>query len=203
MKMKTILSSILFGVLLTGCASTSFKSTWKNPDAGPVELQGKKVVVMAVNVQRSVQLGVEAAVSDELKKMGANAVSSTQILPPDSTKESAKARLEQEGFDAAFVIHATDKEQEVYSSPGVYAPYGAYGSFYGGGIYGGGWGMYSAPTIQTNTNYYVETLIYSVKLDQLAWSGLSVTTNPSNIEAFSKELTKAAIAQMKKTGLLK
>lgn len=187
--------------LLSGCATTSFKSTWKNPQAtSPVEITGKKVVVVATNMPRSVRLGVEEAVSAELNKLGAQAVSSFQLLDEETTKEAAKQKLETEGYDAAWVIRVTDKEQEVYSTPGMYAPYGAYGSYWG---WGGGWGMAYAPEVRTNTNIFVETLVYSVKHDQLAWSGLSVTTNPSNIEAFSQELTNIAVAEMKKSGLLK
>ncbi len=200
MRIKPVLSSTLFLMLLAGCASTSFKSTWKNPNAGPVELTGKKVVVVATNVPTSVRNSVEGAVTDELKKMGADAIPSSQLLAPNSTTDQAKAKLAAEGYDAAWVIRMTNREQEVSSTPGMYAPYGAYGSYWG---WGGGWGAYGGSEVRTDIKVYLETLVYSVKHDQLAWSGMSVTTNPSDIAASSGELTRVAVQEMKKTGLLK
>lgn len=201
MRARTIVSLVVFVMLLGGCTSTSFKSTWKNPKAQPVSLAGTKVVVVATNMPQATRLGVEAGVSDELKLQGADAISSQQVLAPNSTVADAKAKLESLGYDAAMVIRVTDKEKEVYSTPGVYAPYGGYG-FYGGyGMWGGG--MYSAPQVYTNTNVFIETLVYSVKLDELVWSGLSVTVNPDNIEKYSRELTRVALEEMKKSGLLK
>lgn len=196
----TKLSTIALALLLGGCASTSFKTTWRNPDAGPVEITGKKVVVVATNMPKSVRYGVEEAVSKELAKAGAEAIPSFQILAPESTKDEAKEKLAREGFDAAWVIRITDKEQEVYSTPGVYAPSGMYGSYWG---WGGGWGMAYAPEVRTDTNVFVETLVYSVKHDQLAWSGLSVTTNPQDIQYSAAELARVAMGEMKKSGLLK
>ena len=81
----------------------------------------------------------------------------------------------------------------------MYAPMGGYGSFYGAGW---GYGGYYGSEIRTNTNIFVETLVYSVSKDKLVWSGLSVTTNPSNIDGFAREVTRSAINEMKKQGLI-
>src|SRR3954465_7450318 len=98
MRVKTIISSVLF-LVLAGCASTAFKSTWKNPQAGPVALAGKKVLVIATGVPTAVRTSVEAAVADELNKNGAQAMPSRQFLPENVTKEDAKAKLAAEGYD--------------------------------------------------------------------------------------------------------
>ena len=123
---------------------------------------------------------------------------SRQFLGPDATKEEAKAKLAAEGYDAAWVVRMTNREQEVYSTPGMYAPAGPYMSYWG---WGGGYG-YGGSEVRTDTKVYIETLVYSVAHDQLAWSGLSVTTNPGDLNAAAGELTRVALAEMKKTGLL-
>jgi hypothetical protein len=197
MRIRTLVSSVVF-LMLAGCASTAFKSTWKNPQAGPVALAGKKVLVVASNVPTAVRTTIEAAVADELTKAGAQAMPSRQFLGPDATKEEAKAKLAAEGYDAAWVVRMTNREQEVYSTPGMYAPSGPYMSYWG---WGGGY-AYGAPEVRTDTKVYIETLVYSVSHDQLAWSGLSVTTNPGDLNAAAGELTRVALAEMKKTGLL-
>jgi len=139
-------------------------------------------------------------VAQALKNLGGEAVASFKILPPESTVEEAKARLAKVGYDAAWVVRLTDKAQDIYTTSTMYAPYGAYGSYWG---WGGGWGAPYGSEVRTDTNYYIETLIYSVKLDELAWSGLSETTNPSNIDSFAAELVQVAIAELKETGLVK
>ena len=48
----------------------------------------------------------------------------------------------------------------------------------------------------------VETLVYSLKQNKLLWAGQSKTTNPSNVDAFVKELAAGAVREMKKVGLL-
>ena len=111
MRVKSVVSSLVFVVLLGGCATTSFKSTWKDPQAQPIQIAGKKVVVLASNVTRAAGLSVEAAVADELSKLGANAMPSSQVFSQQTTKEDAKVKLAAEGFDAAIVVRMTDKEQ--------------------------------------------------------------------------------------------
>ena len=187
-------------LIVAACAATSFKSTWKSPDAGPVDIMGKKVVVVASNVPTSVRTGLEASIADELTKQGAQAFASSQLFNSEVTKDDAKAKLAAEGYDAAWVVRLTNREKEVSSTPGMYAPSGPYMSYWG---WGGGWGgYYGAPEIRTDTKVFMETLVYSVKADKLVWSGMSVTTNPGDLGPASAELTRVAIAEMKKTGLL-
>jgi len=197
MRIRTLGPAVLI-LMLAGCASTSFKSTWKAPNAGPVALTGKKVLVVASNVPTAVRTTIEAAVSDELNKNGAVAMPSRQFLGPEATKEEAKIKLAAEGYDAAWVVRMTNREQEVYSTPGMYAPSGPYMSYWG---WGGGY-AYGAPELRTDTKVYIETLVYSISHDTLAWSGLSVTTNPGDLNAAAAELTRVALAEMKKSGLL-
>ena len=200
MRIRPVLSTAVL-LLMAGCATTSFQSTYKAPDAPTVEMTGKKVVVVAAGVPTSMKQGVEAAIANELNKLGAQAAPSNQLFQGLSSNDAAKAKLASEGYDAAWVVKLSNREKELSSTPSMgYAPYGAYGSYWG---WGGGYGAYGGSEIRTDTKVYIETLVYSVKADKLAWSGMSVTTNPTNVESFAAELTQTAVAEMKKTGLLK
>jgi hypothetical protein len=198
MRIRNIVSSISL-VLLAGCAATSFQSTWKAPDAQPVAITGKKVVVVAMNVPAASRRAIETSIAQELNKLGAQATPSHEILPSDSTVETAKAKLAADGYDAAWVIKLTNKDKEISSTPGMGYPSGPYNSYWG---WGGGYGMYSAPEIRTDIKVYTETLVYSVSRDALVWAGTSVTTNPTNLSSSAGELARIAAAEMKKSGLL-
>ena len=58
------------------------------------------------------------------------------------------------------------------------------------GYRGGMWPMaYEPGYTVTDTHVSVETRVYSVGQDRLLWSGKSVTTNPTKVDAFVKELS--------------
>jgi len=199
--MKNAVAIALISVALAGCASTSMKSAWKDPELSSVDIAGKKVVTVLVSEKRAARLGAEDAVARYLNSLGAQATPSFQVLAPEATKEEAKAKLQGDGFDAAIVMRVTDKAQEIYSTPGVYSP-AMYGGYYGRG-WGYGMAYSSAPEIRTDTKIYVETLVYALKADKLVWAGVSETTNPSDIDKFATEVATKALEEMKKSGLLK
>jgi hypothetical protein len=199
--MKNAVAIALISVALAGCASTAIKSVWKDPEMNSVDITGKKVVTILVSEKRAARLGAEDAVARYLNSLGAQATPSFQVLAPESTKEEAKAKLEGDGFDAAIVMRVTDKSQEIYSTPGVYAPY-AYGGYYGRG-WGYGMAYGTGPEIRTDTKIYVETMVYSLKADKLVWAGVTETTNPSDIDKFATEVATISIEAMKKSGALK
>ncbi|MFA6957247.1 MAG: hypothetical protein WC538_15360 [Thermoanaerobaculia bacterium] len=199
--MKNAIAIGLISVALAGCASTSMKSAWKDPEMSSVDIAGKKVVTVLVSEKRAARLGAEDAVARYLNSLGAQATPSFQVLAPESTKEEAKAKLQGDGFDAAVVMRVTDKAQEIYSTPGVYSP-AMYGGYYGRG-WGYGMAYGTGPEIRTDTKIYVETLVYSLKADKLVWAGVTETTNPANVEKFATEVATIAIDSMKKSGAIK
>jgi hypothetical protein len=56
--------------------------------------------------------------------------------------------------------------------------------------------------LQTDTIVSIETLVYAVRQDKLLWGGVSETTNPSNLDAFIKEIVKAAGEEIRRAGLV-
>jgi hypothetical protein len=188
---------------LTACATTSFTSSWKAPDAQPMgKLSGQKVVAVAVSQNASVRRTAEDALVSVLNANGSQGIPSYSILGDDAKDEAkAKAAIEKSGAVAVVVMRPVSKEKEVSSTPTMYA-----GPMYGpywGGYYGYGWGgAYGASTIRTDTIVSVETLVYSLKQNKLVWAGQSKTTNPDKIDAFVKEVATAAGKEMKKLGLL-
>jgi hypothetical protein len=188
---------------LAACATTSFNSTWKAPDAQPIgNFAGKKVVGFVATKNEAVRRSAEDALAGELTARGAQGVAGYTVVPPDVTDEArAKAMVEKSGAVGVVVIRPVGKDKEVYSTPSMYTgPY--YGGFWGG-YWGYGWGApWGGGEIRTDTIVTVETLVYSLAQNKLIWAGQSQTTNPSKVDSFVREMVAATAKEMKKAGLI-
>lgn len=188
---------------LAACATTSFNSTWKAPDAQPIgNFAGKKVVGFVATKNEAVRRSAEDALASELTARGAQGVAGYTVVPPDVTDEArAKAMVEKSGAVGVVVIRPVGKDKEVYSTPSMYTgPY--YGGFWGG-YWGYGWGApWGGAEIRTDTIVTVETLVYSLAQNKLIWAGQSQTTNPSKVDSFVREIVAATAKEMKKAGLI-
>jgi len=189
---------------LSGCATTTFQSTWKAPDAGPLDFAGEKVVAIIANSDTAVRRGAEHALANELTKRGCVGIPAYAAIPDEviKDKDKAKAWFEKQGVAGVVVMQVTRQEKELTASGPIYAG-PTYGGFYGG-WYGWGWGAaYSPGNIRTDTQVFVETLVYSLKQDKLVWAGQSQTTNPEKVHEFIAELVDEAVVAMKKAGLIR
>jgi hypothetical protein len=202
---------MVFGVLgilvaagLSACATTTFESNWKAPDAQPMgSLAGQKVVAVAVSRNAAVRRSAEDTLVSVLNARGARGIPSYSILGDDTDEAKAKAAIEKSGAVAVVVMRPVAKEKEISSTPSSMYMGPMYGGYWGG-YYGYGWGgaWGGGTEIRTDTIVIVETLVYSMKQNKLIWAGQSKTTNPSRIDAFVKEVAAGAGKEMKKAGLL-
>jgi hypothetical protein len=192
-------------LILEGCASTSFVSTWKNPEVAPFEKPKGQVIVAAVAAEdKYIRQGAEDALASELTKRGYKGVPSYQILPPGVTEEEpAKAAFAKIGAVGIVVMRPLAVDQELsMTSVSVYA--GPYYGGYWGGYYGYGWGHpYGGTMVTSDTVLIVETLVYSLEQNKLIWSGKSKTTNPDDVAKFVRELAESAAWEINKAGVFK
>jgi hypothetical protein len=194
---------VLVAASLTACATTSFTSSWKAPDAQPIgSLAGQKVIAVAVTKNQAMRRSAEDTLAGVLSARGAQGVPSYSIIGDDVDEAKAKAAIEKSGAAAVVVMRPVAKEKELSATSTMYMgpSYGGYwGGYYGYG-WGGAWG--GGVDIRTDTIVVVETLVYSLKQNKLIWAGQSKTTNPSKLDAFVKEVAAGAGKEMKKAGLL-
>ena len=194
---------------VSACGSTSFNTTWKAPDAKPMQVEpGDKILAMVISQNEATRRGAEAALAAELTGRGAEGIPAHAVIPDDAVQDQNKAKpyIEKTGAKYAIIMRATGKEKEVSSTPtmgGYYGPgWGGYGGFYGG-FYGYGWGgAYGGSQIRTDTIVFVETLVYDLTNDEMIWAGQSETMNPSKAESMIKELVDEAGKEMRKQGVL-
>jgi len=191
--------ALMVAVGALACSTTSFKSTWRDPTAQPVALRGQKVAAFLITPNESMRRSGEDALARELSARGMVGIPGYQLVgtQPVRDSENLRSKLEQAGVDGSVIMRVVDRRQELNYVPG--GP--AYMSMYGYWDYG--WGMMGTPGyMQTNTVVSVETLVYGIKQDKLLWGGVSETTDPSNLDAFIKEVVQEAGKEIQKSGLI-
>jgi hypothetical protein len=187
-------------VAFAGCATTGFSSTWRNPEAQPLRVEGSKVAALVMAKNEATRRASEDALAREITAQGAQGVPMYSIAPV-TDEAKTRAALEQQGFAAVVVMRPVGSQQRVTATPTMYAG-PAYGGFWGG-YYGYGWGSpWGGTEIRTDTIVAVETLVYSLKQNKLVWGGQSNTTNPSNVDGFVREVATAAAKELRKQGLI-
>ena len=185
---------------MASCASTTFVSTWKAPDAQSLKGEGNKVLAVVMTQNPSSRLSAEDALAREITRMGGQGVAGYTLLQDEPTKDetSAKEVLEKAGIDIIVAMKPTAKEQQISSTPTATPAY------WGGGYYGYGWRTAYSPSmnIQTDTILYIETMVFSMKQNKLVWSGQSKTTNPTKVDSLVQEVAGAVADELKKQGLI-
>ncbi|MCU0626820.1 MAG: hypothetical protein MUF21_10125 [Gemmatimonadaceae bacterium] len=188
----------------TGCASTSFTNTWKNPEAQQLSLAGKTVVVSVQRTDEAARRAAEDALVAELNARGAKGIAS-YTLGGNELRDtvSAQRAISRTGAEALVVMRVTGTQDKVTSSP-VSVGY-AGDPFFGRpwGFWGSGWSMaYSTPQVTTTQIVTVETRVYSLPQSRLVWAGTSQTSDPSRLDRMILDIARRAGAEMRKEGLL-
>lgn len=192
---------------LSACASEPFVTSWKAPDAAPLQLQGAKVGAVVMMKDEASRRVAEDALAREINARGAQGIPGYTVLP-DSRPENeaqAKAAFERAGVQGVVVMRPVSVEKDVTADPLTYTT--SVSSGFWGGYYGHGWGAaYTVPVggeIHTKTTVTIETLVYSLRQNKLVWAGQSKTTDPQNVAALVKKLSAAAAKELEKQGLLR
>lgn len=189
-------------IACAACASTPFVSSWKAPDAEPLQIQGAKVAAVAMIEQTSSRRAAEDAIARELTARGATGVPMYLIYTDEGPTDepAARAALERDGYTGLVVFRPVGTEQDIIATPAyVGAPY----SMYWGGYYGYGWGMpWYGADIRTYTVVSVETLVYSLRQNKLVWGGQSTSTNPPSVDRLVHDTATKVVKELGRQGLL-
>jgi hypothetical protein len=193
--MLRIAVALVLASILSGCSSTRYEATWSDPSASPVTLSGQKVAAFYFGGTETTRRAAEDVLARELSARGAQGVPGYTVLPGQEPADplAARQRLQQAGVEGAVTMRVVGRDKETTYVPPTF-----------GGYWGGLWpGIYEPGYTQTDTLVSVETHVYSLVQDKLLWSGKSVTTNPTKVDSFVKELSAQAANEMQKSGLLK
>lgn len=196
---------MLAGLFAFACSSTKFVSTWRSPTAAPLEVQGAKVAAVVLMQDEASRRAAEDTLAQDISARGAQGIPMYTILPNASVHDEAAVRAALESAQVAGVVTMrplrVDQQTVVDPAPYVGPAYAGYwGGYY---AYGGAspWGP--APMeMHTDVVVSVETLIYSLKQNQLVWAGRSKTTNPAHVNQLIGEIASAAADELQHQGLI-
>src|SRR5215831_9082591 len=160
-------------LLVSACASTAFVSTWKAPDAAPLQVKGAKVAAVVMMENEGSRRTAEDTLAREITARGAQGVAMYTIMPDakPSKEEATRAALEKANVDAVVVMRPIDIHNKLEIKPATYVDSSYTG--YWNGYYGHGWGApWAGPVtigtdINSTTTVTVETLVYSLKQNKL------------------------------------
>lgn len=200
-------AAVLAAAVLSACASGNLVSSWKAPNAAPLEMTGEKVAAVVMMSDPSARRAAEDALARELSARGAEGIPMYTIAPTAGAgdEEAAREAAEQAGVAGVVVMRPVRTEQQVSSTPVYSGP--AYGGYWSG-YYGFGWGspwsmgVASAGEIRTDTIVFVETLVYSLRQNELLWGGQSKTTNPATVDRLVEDTAKQVARELERQGLL-
>ena len=198
---------LLCALFLSGCASTStFTTTWKSPDAKPLEFRGHMVAAAVVVKNDSRRRLAEDRLAQQIAALGAEGRTMYSLLPGATTgdEQAIRAALEAAGVKGLIVMQPVYVDRNVRITP---AYEGHTSTTFWGGSYGSGFAMsYASPTeakISETTVVYIETLVYSLEQNKLVWAGRSKSTDPDTVTELIEAITAATASELKKEGLIR
>jgi hypothetical protein len=195
-------------ITLPACASSGFVSSWTAPNATPLDFGGSKVAAIVMMNNDASRRVAEDSLAREITARGAQGVAMYTLMPggKPADEESARYVLEKAGVAGAVVMRPMGVEKEVSADSVMYTTpthRGLWGGYYGHG-WSSAWGpMTTGGELRTDTIVVVETLIYSIKQNQLVWGGQSRTTNPKNVDQLVRKLSTDAAKELEKQGLIR
>ena len=208
-KSLKVLLGLLF-IILSGCATTEIKSTWRSADDKGPSL--RKVAVFMLAADENVRRFAEDQMVRTLPKGTVGTAGYTLFNKPESNIETIRGTLREQGYDSILMARtvSVDKTQQSVPPTTQLVPTGP--MLVGVNdpksldvYYRHVWGY----TYQTTPGYVanlttivIETVLYRLPDGQAVWSAVSETRNPNSQADMVQELVRLIDKQLTKEGFL-
>ena len=164
-----MLFTVVAAAAAVAAADNTFLSTWKSPDAGPLNFAGRKVAALVIVEDDNLRMSAEEALAREISARGPVGVAANRFIPREelADKDRAKAWFERTGVQGAVVMRLVGADtQKVYST--VVWSSGYYGNVWD--YYGNGWTTVTPiGKGRDATSITVETLLYDISSGKPIW----------------------------------
>jgi len=192
---KMTLLTALMVILLAACNSTKMVSTYTDPDVSPDREKFKKIMVAVVTTNEQARRAAE----DKLAAKGDRLFASHKLLSNEQITKSlpqSKGLIEEEGFDAVVTMKLLQTKTSSTPVAGYFnGDYWGYHTNFWTGFYQPGYW-------REDTNYYVETNVFSLEEGKVLWSGITTTTNISQANRVIGQVADEVHRQMLKDGFI-
>jgi hypothetical protein len=191
------LALVALAWLVTGCASTTLQSTWRDPAYTGGAF--KRVFVLALSTRDvTARRVIEDVLVAKLAAGGVEAVPAWQSLPGDGpVPESAlTAAVTASRADGMLMVRllGVDTQLTVWPPPlGPGPRFGWYGAY-------SGW--YAYPQVTQTQTAVVETTLFDVRSQRIVWSATSETMNPTGVQRDAPGFADVILASLRKDGFL-
>src|SRR5690349_4062091 len=101
---KSLGCALALSVLTAACASSSFDTSWRAPEAEPLQVAGAKVAAIAMMDNMTARRAAEDALVRELNARGAQGVAMYTILPDAAPGDEAAVRAALDGMGFAGAV---------------------------------------------------------------------------------------------------
>jgi len=198
-------------IVVTGCSSTQFVDSWKNPET--TSFNPKKALVIGITDNLTARKIFEQEFKNALILRNINAVESNTILNETftSSKKSEEEinemiqNISRNGFDAVVitVVKGVEKQKNYYENyPRVGFGWSRFGRYYYWyqDIY------YTPRYYETYDVYHIETSIYNLngaENKSLIWVGSFKVVDPQTISVTVKDYVAVIIAQLEDEKLIR
>jgi len=202
-RVAAIVGAVVIGGVSAVAADVTFLSTWKSPEAKPIDFAGRLVTALVIVDDENLRMSAEEALAREITARGPRGTPAYRVVPREelADKDRAKAWFEKAGVEGAVILRLVGADtQKVYSSV-VWAS-GYYPNVWD--YYGYGWST-AAPIGRgrNQTTITVETLLYDLKSANLIWAAVTSTTDPKDASSYMKELSREVVKNLEKHGLVR
>jgi hypothetical protein len=198
----------LLTVLISSCATSSIKQTWKAPDyQGPVG----KIAVLTIAERAMLRQGFENRFVQSLATNEAPAVPTFDLLSlPEikQNKEAAAARFRSTGAEALLIVRLVDTVGSYHEIQPGHQRYAAVPT----GDSMGWYGYYEIGFMKMNATYgsvkdkvYLDSSLFDLKTGTRVWSALSQTVLVEDMDRVAEmdPLVAKIVAAMKKDGVIR
>jgi hypothetical protein len=190
-----ILTCLGASALLCACVSVQLANSWKDPAfAGPPL---RRVLVVGVTQSEVNRRLFEDTFARELGAAGPAAAASHTVLSDNGGigRDEIRKAVEKAGADAVLVTRIVRAEKHVDLAPAAAMP-PVGGRFYGW------YGSAATMPVEQYTTITLESTLWDVKTEKIAWSATSGTFESQDVEKVTSKLAQVLIAKMRSDGVI-
>lgn len=197
MTVQRMIASTLALLALVGCASTTLRDSWTDPDFRGGSF--RKILVVGVHPNATERRVFEDLLAEQIAATGAQAIVGYRAIPPGTKMEEQvwNAAVEASGADALMLVRLVrmDRRTSVTTTVVPAAP-----------VYGYGWGYYNAwvavPEVRQYDIATVETRVFDVRSRKLVWSAMTETFEPTSVAKETPGFARVILTELARRGLV-